>query len=327
VRGPVSAAGPHAIQMPHTTPTPWLKHLVSSTAIRRSGDGPTFYRQARAGHFTRLCEGWYVPTQQWLELDTDTQFLLRIHAVARASRPGLLFSHMSAAALWRLPMVGAWPERPEATVGDSPSATRRAFTARRYPPPDDRDTIDGLDVTTLARTLIDAGRSQRLSTAVAMMDAALSPMTDRSPIRTRVTRLELLDELSRSSARGRSRCADAVELADGASGSAGESLSRVGMHVLGLPKPQLQHEFRDQRGRIIVDFWWPEFGLVGEFDGVGKYQRNEFRGGRTPEEVVVDEKVREDRLRALGPRVTRWGWVVASSLPALEAHLRSAGLR
>ncbi|NYF11579.1 hypothetical protein HDC94_002735 [Leifsonia sp. AK011] len=313
--------------MPHSTSTPWLNHLVSSTAIRRSGDGPTFYRQARAGHFTRLCEGWYVPTDYWLGLDTDTQFLLRIHAAARASRSGLLFSHLSAAALWRLPMVGAWPERPEATVGDSPSATRRAFTARRYPLPNDNDTIDGLDVTTMARTLIDVGRTQRLSTSVAMMDAALSLATDGSPIRTRVTRPELIDELSQGSARGQSRCADAVELADGASGSAGESLSRVGIHLLGLPKPQLQHEFRDERGRIVVDFWWPEFGLVGEFDGVGKYQRDEFRKGRTPGEVVVDEKLREDRLRALGPHVTRWGWVVASSLPALEAHLRSAGLR
>lgn len=314
--------------MPHTTDTRWLGLLVSSAALRRSGGAPSFYRQARAGHFRRLAEGWYVPTDRWHELNADAQFLLRIHAAARVSRPGVLFSHHSAAALWRLPIVGEWPERPEVTVGEAASATRRAFTARRYPIPDRHDEIDGLKVTTLARTLVDIGRSQRLSVAVAMMDAALSATASSGLARPALSHQSLLDELQRAhGARGRDRCADAIALADGASESPGESISRVGMHLLGLPAPVLQHEFRDSFGRMIVDFWWPRFDLIGEFDGVGKYVRSEFQSGRSPGEVVVDEKRREDRLRALGPRVTRWGWDVASSPPALDAHLRSAGLR
>lgn len=314
--------------MLQTSDTGSLRLLVSSAAVRRSGDGPSFYRQARAGHFTRLAEGWYVPTDRWCQLDADAQFLLRIHAAARVSRPDLLFSHHSAAALWRLPIVGAWPGRPEATVGELTSATRRAFTARRYPIPERHQEIDGLRVTTLARTLVDIGRSQRLSVAVAMMDAALSGLKGSVPANAQVTRETLLEELHFSAgARGRERCADAITLADGASGSPGETVSRVGIYLLGLPAPVLQHEFRDSSGRMIVDFWWPQCSLIGEFDGVGKYLRSEFQVGRTPGQVVVDEKRREDRLRALGHRVTRWGWDVASSLPALDAHLRSAGLR
>ncbi|MDQ4137680.1 MAG: hypothetical protein M3116_02380 [Actinomycetota bacterium] len=118
-----------------------------------------------------------------------------------------------------------------------------------------------------------------------------------------------------------------LELADGASGSPGESVSRVAMHLQGLPMPLLQHEFRDRRGRIgYVDFWWPEFDLIGEFDGLGKYTRDDMLSGRSPAEAVIAEKVREDRLRALGPRVVRWGWECAISPPRLAEVLRRAGL-
>ncbi len=100
------------------------------------------------------------------------------------------------------------------------------------------------------------------------------------------------------------------------------------MHLQGLPTPMLQQEFRDHRGLIgIVDFWWPEFGLIGEFDGLGKYTREEMLAGRSPAEAVVAEKLREDRLRALGPRVVRWGWETAISPPRLADTLRRAGLR
>ena len=55
-----------------------------------------------------------------------------------------------------------------------------------------------------------------------------------------------------------------------------------------------------------TDFAWPEFGAVGEADGDQKYLDAEFRGGDTAEQVFLDEKHREDRLRAL-PRTVRAG--------------------
>jgi len=95
----------------------------------------------------------------------------------------------------------------------------------------------------------------------------------------------------------------------------------------GLPAPELQVPFSDRAGRIgVVDFWWPDHQLIGEFDGVSKYVRDEFTGGRDPAEVVVAEKVREDRLRALGPGVARWGWSVAWAPYMLQAQLRERGL-
>jgi hypothetical protein len=39
--------------------------------------------------------------------------------------------------------------------------------------------------------------------------------------------------------------------------SPGESLSRVQMFRLNLPRPELQHEVRDDEGLAgVVDFWW-----------------------------------------------------------------------
>jgi hypothetical protein len=118
-----------------------------------------------------------------------------------------------------------------------------------------------------------------------------------------------------------------IAFADGRAGSPGESISRVLIRMLGFPEPDLQTGFWDDEGFIgYVDFWWPEQRIVGEFDGFGKYLREELRDGRSPAEVVVAEKVREDRLRAQVRTVVRWGWAAARSPRALESRLRAAGL-
>lgn len=316
--------------MQFTTPTPWLNHFVLSSTMERDGRRSEFYRAARQGRFVRLAEGVFIETRAWSGLGADERFLARIHAASLASRPGILFSHFSAAALWRLPIIGSWPVKPEVTVGrNSAGPSRLAFTARQFPLPADRDEIDGISVTPLARTVIDVGRAAPVGTAVAMMDRALASKDRDAPLPARATRHRLAAEfLAIDSPRGRARCRIALDLADGLSGSAGESLSRVGFHLLGLPRPILQQEFYDSEGLIgYVDFWWPEFGLIGEFDGNGKYLRDDMLAGRTAGDVVLAEKRREDRLRALGPRVTRWGWDVARSLPLLSRQLRGAGLR
>jgi hypothetical protein len=79
-----------------------------------------------------------------------------------------------------------------------------------------------------------------------------------------------------------------------------ESISRIRLMDGGLPEPQLQVPFHDRRGLIgYVDMYWPALGVVGEADGLQKYD------GRT---VLLLEKEREDRIRALGLIVVRWTW-------------------
>jgi hypothetical protein len=93
--------------------------------------------------------------------------------------------------------------------------------------------------------------------------------------------------------------------------------------------PVLQQEFFDAFGSIgFVDFWWPEHNLIAEFDGIAKYVRDEFTGGRSVADVVIAEKNRENRLRAAdgGHGMTRWDWTVAMRPPQLFERLSSAGL-
>lgn len=317
--------------MDFITPHAISDRFIHAGRVSRAGRASEFYRAARAGAFRRLAHGVYLPAAEWDGLGDDERFRARIHAAADASRPGLVFSHQSAAALWRLPMVGRWPARPEVLVQDDRGGrSRRAFTARVGRVPADTDVIDGVRVTSLARTITDVGRSTPLVTSVAMADHALAgdARSELGPGAAAVGMPELTREFDDiGSSYGRARCRLMLDLADGLSGSPGESLSRVNFHLLGVPPPILQQEFRDVQGLIgLTDFWWPEFNLIGEFDGEGKYLSPELRGGRSAGEVVVAEKIREDRLRVVGPRVVRWGWSAARSLPRLGTLLREAGL-
>ncbi|BDZ51657.1 hypothetical protein GCM10025867_38980 [Frondihabitans sucicola] len=96
---------------------------------------------------------------------------------------------------------------------------------------------------------------------------------------------------------------------------------------LGWPRPVLQQAFFENGVTIgEVDFWWPEFGLVGEFDGYVPYSRGEMVRGRTPGEAAVDERRREDRLRAHRDvrGFARWMWSDLAQTGRLESILRAA---
>lgn len=68
-----------------------------------------------------------------------------------------------------------------------------------------------------------------------------------------------------------------IEFADAKSDRPGESVRRANMECSGISMPQLQVALRGASGRVyVVDFWWPEFNMIGEFDGNIKYADLEF---------------------------------------------------
>lgn len=180
--------------------------------------------------------------------------------------------------------------------------------------------IDGLEVTDLPRTVVDVARTSRFAEGVMVADAA---------IEREVLRDDLLAELPPAGHRGVRRARDVIAFADGRSGSPLESLSRVSILEAGLPAPDLQYVFTDAEGRMPVDFWWPSYGVVGEFDGKVKYLDERYRNGRTMEQVLLDEKWREARLRRQrGVRaVARWDAATAASPARLGRLLRTYGIR
>lgn len=100
------------------------------------------------------------------------------------------------------------------------------------------------------------------------------------------------------------------------------------MHLARLTAPELQVRMLGASGKeYVVDFWWPQFNVIGEFDGKYKYTDQQYMNGRTAQQVLYDEKLREDDLRAARHGFTRWPWATAASPVLLRAHLARAGVR
>lgn len=315
----------------------WREHFTVIRELAVRAERSAFYRSVSRGEFVAVTRGVYVKTELWHAMDRHARYRTVVKAAA-VSYGDATFSHHSAAALWRLPWVGSWPQRvhvvvPPSSGGRSTSGVLRHTTGDLASPssPSMYSVIDGLAVTSLARTVVDVASVATFGQSVAVADAALRRTAHPLPgiPSTFLAREDLLRELDRiSTTHGSLKARAAVEFSNGLADRPGESMSRVSMFRAGLPAPELQVELAGESGQIwIVDFWWPEFNLIGEFDGRWKYTDPEFLRGRMPEQVLIDEKDREDDLRAANHGFTRWDWPVALSPARMRDRLRGAGLR
>ena len=215
---------------------------------------------------------------------------------------GAVVSHGSAAVLHGLPVWSRTIARVHVTRDRSHGAKRRGVVEVHAAPlgRDDVTVLDGVAVTTLARTTADLARTLPHPQAVAVADAALAQGLNR-------------DELDATAASmshwpGVRQARRVLAFADARSESPGESVSRVLIDAR-LPTPELQQDIADPRGKVVarVDFRWPGHRTVGEFDGKHKYGRL-LLPGQPPGDVVYAEKRREDKIRDLGEQVVRWVW-------------------
>lgn len=137
----------------------------------------------------------------------------------------------------------------------------------------------------------------------------------------------LLDRAHSVVGRGSARSARAADFASSLADSVRESQSRVLIASMGFPEPELQARFVLSDGReALTDFFWPSHRHIGEFDGAGKYRDPQLLRGRTPEEVLLAEKDREDELRRQVTAFSRWRMPALRSPRVLYDILRGAGL-
>lgn len=221
-------------------------------------------------------------------------------AALRGADP--LVSHSSAAALYGLPLVSIGLSVVH-LIGPRSDGGQRRGAVFRHPGGQDVATIriDGVRVTAPARTLVDLARSESFVCATTAIDAALH--------RNLVQIVDLEAELNAASGRVRIHQARrAVAFADARSESPGESMTRVALQELGFPPPDLQVTVWDASGTFVgrVDLGYPELGVLIEFDGLQKY--GAIPDGPDARAALIDEKRREDRLRAAGFVVLRLTW-------------------
>ncbi|MFT4234376.1 MAG: hypothetical protein QM607_05170 [Microbacterium sp.] len=116
-------------------------------------------------------------------------------------------------------------------------------------------------------------------------------------------------------------------MGDARAESPGESIARLYLYDLRRGPVELQVRVPGPQGTVFeVDM---EFcGVLAEFDGAVKYSRTEFLRGRTPEQVVLDEKRREDWIRgSTGKRMIRFGTPELADRDTFARYLSSLGIR
>lgn len=188
------------------------------------------------------------------------------------------------------------------------------------------DMVDGITVTTLWDTVVDACLEYPFCHALVIADSAL---------RMTSTPRETFEKLLSRDARGRTgieRARLVARHASGLSESGGESLLRAYLIQHGYAIPQLQVNLKnplDPSRPYRVDFLWIlDDGrvIIGEFDGKAKYRDPEMIGPDDEFSVRFRERQRESRLTLLGYPVLRFSWDDLLHPNRLEHLLHLAGI-
>jgi hypothetical protein len=178
--------------------------------------------------------------------------------------------------------------------------------------------IQGIRVTTIARTAMDLARGRTLPDALVALDGAYRRLVQsqrpraKYELRERTVPLSvharIRDELESAFAvtwswPGTRVVRAALDLIEPASESAFESWSRGWILASGLPPPVANAEVVGDSGTAYVgDLIWRSRRLIGEADGLGKY-------GATALEMraaLRAERARQADLEAAGWRFVRW---------------------
>ncbi|CAM3596393.1 type IV toxin-antitoxin system AbiEi family antitoxin domain-containing protein [Smaragdicoccus niigatensis] len=268
-----------------------MEPIFRRQALRDGTSDEQLQAAVAKGERVRLRNGAYALACEFGELFAEDKHRIMVVASIPRLHKDSVVSHVSAAVLhglplWRTDIGRVYVTRPGSTTCET---TRVKFIGQPLSS-EEIVSIDGIRVTSLNRTLLDVVRTLPFEQAVVVGDAALRRGA------------QLPTNLDRR--RGNEQARRTLEFLDGRSESVGESRSRVLIDRKSITKPLVQVTILDHSGGFIgrVDLCWPEYGLVGEFDGDDKY-----RSSDAPN-VVGLEKAREGRLRDAGWNVVRWGW-------------------
>lgn len=255
-------------------------------------------RQARRGELVRLCRGVYTKRDH---LPAEVEKRHRLWVLAHARNTDYAVSHVSAAVLHGLPVGGADLREVHVTRighgGQRHQAGRRVHSS----PLDPQwcTVVDGVLVTTVARTVADLLKVESQEVAVSAADAALN-----LKLCTREQLNEALAELKFHP--GGPRARRAMALVDGRSESPGETRARLVLDAGPLPKTELQISIFDEYGRPVgrADGGYPKKGVFWEYDGMGKYDVL-LEPGQTTLDAILGEKKRESDITELGSTMLR----------------------
>jgi hypothetical protein len=269
--------------------------VVSYGAAMAAGISPETWRWAAVnGDLQRIRRGVLADAQS-----LDERAIL---AAALACVPTAAISHGSATRVHPLTTLRPVPGPPTLSVDKRPRRTPWDEVGVRFLvsslPPADITDVDGLRVTSIARTCIDVARITEFRDGLVVTDAAL---------RTGLDPGELAETLLRMKGwPGTRTAARVLRHADARRESPLESLGAAVWVEQGLPRSVPQVWIYDEDGLVgRVDELWEDHHTVGEADGMIKYREPHIGVDTNP---LVAEKQRQERLEAAGLAVVRYTW-------------------
>ncbi|MCU1518829.1 MAG: hypothetical protein JWQ75_3550 [Pseudarthrobacter sp.] len=301
--------------------------LLARDRIQHGFTAKDLAKRVQSGSLARIRHGVYTDGATWRNLKPWEQYRLRIQAAAETFESPTVFARHSAASVWGIPTIGLHHPVQALTLKNDGGRSRAGVVRHFADPAGLRvERREGLLVTDRIRTVLDLAAFRPFAEAAAPLDHVLKP--DPLLRLPALTKDELLASVgSTYSSAAQRRILAAVAFADHLSGSAGESYSRALIRIAGFEPPVLQQAMHDADGLAgYADFFWKRGKVVGEFDGVEKYLKPELLKGRTTSQAVLEEKKRENRIRALGFNVVRWDWADLMEPGKLESVLAAAGV-
>ena len=248
-------------------------------------------RTGARGDWIVVRRGVYAERAHWGQLDEHARYALRVRAALLTMSTTAVASHSSAAVLLGVPMLRHWQHvvhvtRPGVTGSRTEGGVKHHLAAYDG---SEVSMVQGLPVTGLARTAVDIAREFGFEDGAVAADAALRLGATRAELESALRRMRNWPHVTRARA--------SVGVADGGAESIGETYTRLLVLELGLGTPETQFVVRDAMRTARVDLRLRRHFI--EFDGKVKYlgRERDDRADRSPDEIVWEEKKREDWLR------------------------------
>ncbi|RWR20069.1 hypothetical protein D8Y23_06610 [Microbacterium enclense] len=280
--------------------------------------------------------GMYVARESLTDLRPASVHRLEALAVIARMRGGdAVLSHLTAAVVHGLPQYRFGRTPVELTVPEGSRAPSRGRVRRHQDEPNDSDVveIDGIRCTSLERTVFDVARTRSMEVALSCADAALRREAGRrhgvDSASQDAWRERMRERVARAAGhRGVAGARWLIEFADGRAELPGESVSRLQLFRLGFRDLDLQVPIAGPAGReYFVDIALRECRTFWEFDGEAKYRDPALRADATIEQILLDEKRREDWIRGTTQwRLCRGGFRDIADPGTLAARLAAFGV-
>lgn len=289
------------------------------------------YRRVERGELLRLSRGIYVEEQVWRALDATDRHLTMMLARDQAAVNPPVFSHMSAALLLNLPLFNADLTKSHILHAAGARRSHHTYVAHHHAEIDSAEIVQvaGLMCTDPIRTSIDLARTYGFEAGLVSADAMLRRARLSTGQGSNELRAQMLDRLGRLPfSNGSRRARRVLEFASAHAESPLESLSRLQLVRLGFQVAEQVRVAAPDGGEYRLDFELEGQNTFHEVDGRTKYLDAAMRNGLTAEQVVYEEKQREDWVRGTtGYRLTRSAWAQGLTPNAMARHLVAFGIQ